>query len=154
MARRAGTTQKDYQATLRRIQANRAKLSSMAAKGGKGVDMLTSQIEQDERLSELLLKRDDFVTYCILQELSFYNHYKGFVSSSMKDFTRTGIAINDKVRRTGWRSRVRPAAADRAMARARTGPVARMRGPRSDRRRMAPAGPLRAADAARWLLIV
>lgn len=46
MARRAGTTQKDYQATMKRIQANRAKLSGMVAKGARGVDQLTAQIEQ------------------------------------------------------------------------------------------------------------
>ena len=112
---------------MRRIQSNRSKLATMGAKGAKGVDQLTSQIEQvrysatrpgedkralmargrvcargrlqDERLSELLLKRDDFVTYCILQELSFFNHYKGFVSNAMKDFVRTGISVAEKVRR-------------------------------------------------------
>ena len=52
---------------------------------------------QDERLSELLLKRDDFVTYCILQERSFFNHYKGFVSNAMKDLVRTGISVAEKV---------------------------------------------------------
>ena len=46
LARRAGTTQKDYQATMRRIQSNRSKLATMGAKGAKGVDQLTSQIEQ------------------------------------------------------------------------------------------------------------
>ena len=46
MARRAGTTQKDYQAAMKRIQANRAKLSGMVSKGARGVDQLTAQIEQ------------------------------------------------------------------------------------------------------------
>jgi hypothetical protein len=38
------------------------------------------------------------VTHCILQELSFYNHYKGFVSTAIKEWVRHGLAVGDKVR--------------------------------------------------------
>ena len=54
LARRAGTTQRDYQNTMRRIPTNRSKLAGMGAKGAKGVDQLTSQIQQvrfDTRLA-------------------------------------------------------------------------------------------------------
>jgi len=53
---------------------------------------------QDERLAELLLKKDDFTTLCICQELMFYNTYKAFLSASLKDFVRHSLTVTDKVR--------------------------------------------------------
>jgi len=98
LVRKSQTTQREYQAIVKRVQQNKEKLSGATAKGkvGKEVDSLVQQIEKDEQGIALLRNRDDFATYCIWHEMIHFNHNKAFISVIIKDFVRSRAKACDQ----------------------------------------------------------
>lgn len=97
--RRQTTTQKDHLTLQRRIATNKAKLSQAAAAGktGRALDSISEEIERDEREAELILKRDDFATYCLWKELQFFNQLKAYFTINLQELVRTKLQFSEQL---------------------------------------------------------